>query len=62
MSHLVQPVSHSTAPEYIDDQFQCKPLDVIIEAALPRSSLVTLLIDVRAATTATLVQVKVHLQ
>lgn len=49
-------------PEYVDDQLQRQPLDVVVEVALPRSSLSPLIVDVGAAGAATLVQVKVFLQ
>lgn len=51
-----------TEPEYVNDQFQCYSLDVVVEVALPRSSLRPLLVDVNAACMAALIQIKMNLQ
>lgn len=48
-------------PECVDNHFQCDPLNVVVEVALPRSSLCPLLSDVSAACTVTLMQVKMYL-
>lgn len=49
-------------PEYVDHQFQCDPLDFVVEVLLPCSPLCTLLIDVSAAGTVALMKVKMDLQ
>lgn len=49
-------------PEYVDHQFQCDPLDVVVEVVLPRSPPSALLTDVRTACMVALMQVKMYLQ
>lgn len=50
------------SPEDVDQQLQCDPLDLVVEALLPGSSLRPLLADVGAAGLVALMQVKVNPQ
>lgn len=59
---LLDTIETKRGPEYVDYQFQCDPLDVMVKIVLPYSFLGPLLIDVCAACMATLIHVKVYLQ
>lgn len=48
------------SPEDVDQQFQCNPLDLVVEVLLPSSSLRPLLADVCAAGLVALMQVEVN--
>ena len=63
-SHPIASLLNKThiAPEYVDYQFQCYPLDVAVEALLPCSFLCPLLIDVSAGCNAALIQFKMYMQ
>lgn len=50
------------SPEDVDQQLQCDPLDLVVEALLPGSSLRPLLADVGAAGLVALMQVEVNPQ
>ncbi len=55
-------ISVHREPEYVDNQFQCDPLDVVVQVVLPGSPLCSLLAEVSAAGVVALIQVKVYLQ